>query len=194
MHPALRICVPVALLVLTACAPSHAPDEAPKPVSPSPATIASQHPALSVETPKDEKCTTEPRTDDNDKRPRCGGMNGAPAVSHAYRIQLDNGESFTACDITQPFTGKIGGGMITMKYTPTGNKTGKVDWHFAGGGGMADTAYTYTLSGPENEMTATYTATAAVTGHGSGLTVQAKAVHQTFTSKWIRIEPCKAAP
>jgi hypothetical protein len=59
---------------------------------------------------------------------------------------------------------------------------------------MADTAYTYTLSGPENEMTATYTATAAVTGHGSGLTVQAKAVQQTFTSKWTQIDRCEATP
>ena len=196
MPPVLRACIPFVLCVLVACSPSQTPNDAPKlAAAPQPpAKAVSQPPALAAIDPKEEKCTTEPRTDESDKRPRCGGMSGAPAVSHAYRIQLDNGESFTACDITQPFSGKIGRGMITMKYTPTDNKTGKVDWHFAGGGGMADTAYTYTLSGPENEMTATYTATAAVTGHGSGLTVQAKAVHQTFTSKWIRIEPCKAAP
>ncbi len=117
-------------------------------------------------------------------------MGGAPTASHAYRIQLDNGESFTACDITQPFTGKIGGGMITMKYTPSDGKTGKVDWLFAGGGGMANTAYTYTLDDPEDRMTATYISTAGVTGRGSGLTVQARAAHQTFTATWTRIEAC----
>ena len=193
MHPVLRTCVPVALLVLAACAPSHAPDEAPKPAaSPPPPTAAAAQPAaLAVADPKDEKCTNEPRTDENDKRPRCGGMGDVQtAASHAYRIKLDNGESFTACDITQPFTGKIGGGMITMKYTPNDSKTGKVDWLFAGGGGMANTAYTYTLDGPEDEMTATYTAAAAVTGRGSGITVQARAVHQTFTATWTRVEAC----
>ena len=60
--------------------------------------------------------------------------------------------------------------------------------------GMANTAYTYTLDGPEDKMTATYTAAAAVTGRGSGLTVQAKAVHQTFTDQWTRIDHCEATP
>ena len=196
MQLALRCCAPFALCVLAACSPNQTPNAVPKPVSlpQPPSTMASQPPVLSAETPKDEKCTHEPRTDANDKRPRCGGMSGAPTASHAYRIQLDSGESFTACDITQPFSSKMGGGMITMHYTPSDSKSGKVDWVFSGGGGMANTAYTYTLDGPEDKMTATYTAAAAVTGRGSGLTVQAKAVHQTFTDQWTRIDHCEATP
>ena len=59
--------------------------------------------------------------------------------------------------------------LLTLKYTPNDRKSGKVDWVFAGGGGMANTAYTYTLDGPEDKMTATYTAAAAVTGHDCDL-------------------------
>ncbi len=195
MHPALRCCAPFALCVLAACSPDRAPNDAHKSGSPPPSSMAAQSPALQVKNPQDEKCTHEPRTDPNDQRPRCAGM-GSPQASdsHAYRITLENGESFTTCDITRPFSGKIGRGMITLKYTPNDRKSGKVDWVFAGGGGMANTAYTYTLDGPEDKMTATYTAAAAVTGRGSGLTVQAKAVHQTFTDQWTRIDHCEATP
>ena len=71
MHPALRACVPLALLVLAACAPSHAPDQAPKPAAAPqpPAKAVSQPPALAVIAPKEEKCTNQPRTDDNDLHP-----------------------------------------------------------------------------------------------------------------------------
>lgn len=72
-----------------------------------------------MKNPQDEKCTHEPRTDPNDQRPRL-------AVAWAVRSQRlarlshhhVKRESFTACDITRPFSGKIGRGMITVS-TPT---------------------------------------------------------------------------
>lgn len=107
-----------------------------------------------------------------------------------YRIALDNGESITTCDITKPFSGKIGRGMITMSFTPADDRSGRVSWHFAGAGGVADTAYEYTLSGPEEKMTGTFIANAAICGKAAGLGACAAANKQTFTSTWTRIEDC----
>ncbi len=107
-----------------------------------------------------------------------------------YRIALDNGESITTCDITKPFSGKIGRGMITMSFTPADDRSGRASWRFAGSGGMADTAYEYTLSGPEEKMTGTFIANAAVCGQAAGRRVCAGARKQTFTSTWTRIEDC----
>ena len=193
-----RSCLPLALLLLAACsrpAPETASTPPATPASSAPAAAASQDSgpaAIAAAAPDDKKCTNEPRTDENDKRPRCGGM-GAPQVapSHAYRIALDNGESFDACDITKPFSGKIGRGLITMQFTPADDRSGKVDWHFAGGGGRVDTAYDYTLSGPEDRMTGTFHASAAVCGRAAGLGGCAAARTQTFTSTWTRIDACK---
>jgi len=114
-----------------------------------------------------------------------------PSPSHAYRITLDNGESFTACDITKPFSGKIGRGMATMAFKPADEKGGAVAWHFANGHGMADTAYDYVLSGPEENMTGTFMANSAVCGKAVGLGACAAARKQTFTSTWTRIDACE---
>lgn len=107
-----------------------------------------------------------------------------------YRITLDNGNSITACDITKPFSGKIGGGMITLKFTPDGEKSGTMAFHFKGSGGLADAAYSYTLSGPEEEMIGSFTSRSAVCGQGSGLRACGKAKKQTFSSTWTQIEDC----
>ena len=107
-----------------------------------------------------------------------------------YRIALDNGESITTCDITKPFSGKIGGGMITLNFTPSGDKGGSMAFHFANARGMADTTYRYTLSGPEDKMTGSFQSTGAVRGQGSGRMVSAAARKQAFTSTWTRIEDC----
>ena len=107
-----------------------------------------------------------------------------------YRIALDNGESITTCDITKPFSGKIGGGMITLNFTPSGDKGGSMAFHFANAHGMADTTYSYTLSGPEDKMTGSFQSTGAVRGQGSGRMVSAAARKQAFTSTWTRIEDC----
>ena len=195
MQRSLRSCVPLALLVLAACSPGEAPqpapqDEAAAPVpqtdgpAPSPAQAAIAAPA------PEQKCTDEPRTDANDKRPRCGGIGPAPPAARAYRITLDNGESFTACDVTRPFSGKIGGGMITLGFTPADDRNGDMAFHFANAGGMADTSYRYTLSGPEDTLTASFQSTGAVRGQGSGRTVSAGVRKQSFTATWTRIEDC----
>lgn len=167
--------------------------DAPAPATvPVPAPVAKPVPAsAAIAQDEERKCTNEPRTDENDKRPRCGGM-GTPAPSHAYRITLDNGESFTACDITRPFSGKIGGGMVTMSFTPADANGGTVAWHFAGGGGAADTTYDYALSGPEEKMTGTFRANAAICGKAAGLGACAAARKQTFASTWTRLESCEA--
>ena len=107
-----------------------------------------------------------------------------------YRIALDNGESITTCDITKPFSGKIGAGMITLNFTPSGDKGGSMAFHFANARGMADTTYRYTLSGPEDKMTGSFQSTGAVRGKGSGRMVSAAARKQAFTSTWTRIEDC----
>ena len=177
----------LASLFLAACSskteqPAAAPAAAAVPARASVAIAQEEEP----------KCTNEPRTDENDKRPRCGGMvTASPPVSHAYRITLDNGESFTACDITQPFSGKIGRGMVTMSFKPADDRNGTVAWHFANAGGMADTAYDYALSGPEEKMTGTFRASSAVCGKAAGLGVCAAARKQTFTSTWTRIDDCE---
>jgi hypothetical protein len=194
MHASIRTCLPLALLALAACSPKPAPQADAAPAT-TPASVAIPAPADVAVAQEDEtKCTNEPRTDEDDKRPRCGGMAlPQPEPSHAYRITLDNGESFTACDITQPFSGKIGGGMVTMSFKPADDKGGTVAWHFAGGGGMADTAYDYALSGPAENMTGTFRANAAVCGKAAGLGACAAAKKQTFTSTWARIDACEDA-
>lgn len=193
MHASFRTCLPPALLMLAACSPKPAPQADAVPVT-TPASVAIPAPAnLAVAQEDEQKCSNEPRTDENDKRPRCGGMGTPPAPSHAYRITLDNGESFTACDITQPFSGKIGRGLVTMSFKPSDDRNGTVAWHFAGGGGMADTAYDYALSGPEEKMTGAFRANSAVCGKAAGLGACAAAKKQTFSSTWTRIEGCEAA-
>jgi hypothetical protein len=196
MHASIRTCLPLALLALAACSsksdpPVDAPAAAAVPASattPAPANVA-------VVQEEEPKCTNEPRTDENDKRPRCGAMGAPPpAPSRAYRITLDNGESFVACDITQPFSGKIGDGMVTMSFKPSDDRNGTVAWHFASARGMADTAYDYTLSGPEENMTGDFRANSAVCGKAAGLGACAAAKKQTFSSTWTRVDACGAAP
>ena len=63
-------------------------------------------------------------------------------------------------------------------------------FHFANARGMADTTYSYTLSGSEDRMTGSFQSTGAVTGQGSGRTVSAGVRKQSFTSTWTPIEDC----
>lgn len=194
MHASFRTCLPLALLVLAACSSNTGQPAAATAAAAIPAPATTPAPAsVAVAQEDEQKCSNEPRTDENDKRPRCGGMGTPPAPSHAYRITLDNGESFTACDITQPFSGKIGRGMVTMSFKPSDDRNGTVAWHFVGGGGMADTAYDYALSGPEEKMTGAFRANSAVCGKAAGLGACAAAKKQTFSSTWTRIERCEAA-
>lgn len=108
-----------------------------------------------------------------------------------YRIVLENGDVITTCDITKPFSGKIVSGMVTLSFTPGADgKSGKAARHFAGGGGVADTAYNYTLSGPEERMTGAFHANSAICGQAAGLKRCAIAREQTFTSTWIATDVC----
>lgn len=109
---------------------------------------------------------------------------------NGYRIVLDNGESITTCDITNPFSGKIGGGQITLQFTPADDKRGQMRFHFGNGRGTADTTYDYTLSGPEERMTGTLTTAAAVCGSAAGRTVCAAAKKAQFSSTWIKVKDC----
>ncbi len=192
MSTPFHTCLPLALLALVACSSKSDPPPDVPPPAVVPASVTA--PAAVAAAPgEDPKCTNEPRTDENDKRPRCGGMGAvAPEPSHAYRITLDNGESFTSCDITQPFSGKIGGGMVTMSFKPVDSRNGTVAWHFANARGMADTAYDYVLSGPEEKMTGAFRANSAVCGKAAGLGACAAAKKQAFSSTWARIESCGA--
>jgi hypothetical protein len=188
-----RVCPLLALLLVAACSPKQEnPPAAPAAAShPVPQAPYAAPVAVAKAPAEQEKCTSEPRTDEHDKRPRCGGMGSTtPAPSKAYRITLENGEAISSCDITQPFSGKVGSGMITLGFTPSDARSGKATWHFAGGGGVADTAYTYTLSGPEEKMTGSFQASTAVCGKAAGLTACAAAKQQTFTSVWTRVEAC----
>jgi hypothetical protein len=110
-----------------------------------------------------------------------------------YRIALGNGESITTCDITKPFSGKIGGGMITLSFTPADDKSGAMTFHFANGRGVADTAYSYTLSGPEEKMTGSFKSKSAICGQAAGRGGCAVARMQNFTSTWTKIDDCGAA-
>ena len=102
MQASFRTCLPFALLALAACSSNtDLPPEASAPATvPAPATMPTTAPVSIALAQTDEvKCTNEPRVDENDQRPRCGGVGmPPPEASHAYRITLDNGESFTACD------------------------------------------------------------------------------------------------
>lgn len=144
-------CLPVCMmalasLALAACSPEPAPQAdapaaAPATVSsPSSATIA---PPASVAVAQDDetRCTHEPRTDEHDKRPRCGGMGIAPPAPHAYRIVVGGGDPVdqVVCDIGKVFVldGKLfgtefSGGMEgTYRMVRTPNVPG-MQWKGSG--------------------------------------------------------------
>ena len=98
--------------MLAGCSRPEATPAAGSAAQPAVAPIAAPVASPTVGVHDDEpRCTDAPRADQDDKRPRCGGM-GVPQgpPSHAYRVVLDNGESFTTCDIGKPFNSRIAGG------------------------------------------------------------------------------------
>jgi hypothetical protein len=97
--------IALVMLALAACSPEH-DDRAAAPVSAN-ATVAVVH-------EEERKCTNEPRTDENGKRPRCEGPGGAkPAVPRAYRFVGGSGDPIdqVVCDIADKFVldGKLFG-------------------------------------------------------------------------------------
>lgn len=109
-----------------------------------------------------------------------------------YRVTpIGNGgcnESYDVCDLDKPVTVHVCK-YITLTQTPTGDKGGTYSMHFAGGGGTVDASGTYTLSGPEEKMTATYT-TPSACGHAGGRTVCTPA--RTGTAIWTKVDDCGA--
>ncbi|MFT3897429.1 MAG: hypothetical protein QM719_07010 [Thermomonas sp.] len=197
--PALfRACLPLALLALAACSPKPAPQADAAPASP-PASVAPPAPAsVAVAQAGDEKCTNEPRIDENDKRPRCGGMGNPPVAAEksGYRIDISgigrntgggacHVEPITTCDITKPFSGEFCGGTLT--HTPSSDKGGTFEMHVSGGGGSFTQSGSYTLSGPEERMTATYAST-KLCAQAGGRTICLPP--RTLSTTWTRIEDC----
>ncbi len=96
-------------LMLAACAPKGHED-----------TVASKSAAV-----YDDKyqCTNEPRTDENDKRPRCGGMAVATRAPRAYRFVGGSGDPIdqVVCDISQAFVldGKMFGTQLSGGFDGT---------------------------------------------------------------------------
>ena len=69
MHASLRTCLPLALLLLTACSQETVEQgAAPAPAS---ASTAAPAPVAIAQGEEERKCTDEPRTDEHDERPRC---------------------------------------------------------------------------------------------------------------------------
>ena len=186
-------------LLLSACAPTSESG------NPTPTTAAAATPAAAATgtatTPPEEKCTNEPPTDENDKRPRCGGMSGATApATRAYSIDVAGmgtttsgadcvARPYDACDIDKPFSTEFCG--LTLTHTPTSRTGGTFEVQLTAAGVDYRQSGTYTLSGPENRLTATY-ATAEMCAHTGG---QALCVPQPArTTTWTRISDCKAAP
>ena len=123
------------LLALAACSPGG--DRAPVAVPSSAPTPAS---AATPDTDDAQKCTNEPRIDESDRRPRCGGMAAAPAP-RAYRVVGGGGDPVdqVVCDIDDIFVldGKLfgvelsGGVDGTYKFVRTPNIPG-LSWTAGG--------------------------------------------------------------
>ena len=123
------------LLALAACSPGgdRAPAAGPS-STPAPASTAT--PA----TDEAQTCAQDPRTDEHDRRPRCGGMAAAPAL-RAYRVVGGSGDPVdqVVCDIEKTFVldGKLfgvefsGGLDGTYKFVRTPNIPG-LNWKASG--------------------------------------------------------------
>ncbi len=103
-HPDLAFCAAVLmLLVLANCARKDGQGAAAKA-------------AVSVQDDK-QKCVNEPRMDENNKRPRCGGISAAAPARHGYRFVGGGGDPIdqVVCDIGKPFVlnGKMFGNALS---------------------------------------------------------------------------------
>lgn len=123
-----------AALALAACSPKHEASAAAPASASTPATVA----GVQQEQPK---CSNEPRTDENDQRPRCGGMAVAASAPRAYRFVGGSGDPIdqVVCDIADKFVldGKLfgvefsGGPDGTYAFVRTPNIPGL---HWSAGG------------------------------------------------------------
>ena len=124
-------------LLLVACAPKQE-----QPAPPATPQASSATPAANMASAKpEEKCTNEPRTDANDKRPRCGGMTSVTPASRAFHIVGGSGDPVdqVVCNIDEKFVlnGKMfgvefsGGVDGTYKFVRTPNIPG-LRWNAGG--------------------------------------------------------------
>jgi hypothetical protein len=106
-HTSPLICTTALVLLLAACTPKQVPQ---------PAASATTDASAATAAPPEQTCTNEPRTDDNDKRPRCGGM-GVAAAPHAYHVVGGSGDPVdeTVCDISQSFV--LNGRMFGVEFS-----------------------------------------------------------------------------
>lgn len=101
-------------LALAACSPKSAPQADALPATratfPASATIAAAQ-------DDEQECTNESRTDDNDKRPRCGGFGAAPPAPRAYHVVGGSGDPVdqVVCDITDKFV--LDGKMFGVEFS-----------------------------------------------------------------------------
>ena len=108
-----------------------------------------------------------------------------------YRIeyaQCPGGGRDTAkvCDISKPFTNTFCGGIATVTHTPTSDKAGTWDFRVTGKGVVTGNG-TYTLSGPEDQLLATYkNAKTCVTASGRSICLAAP----TSSVTWRQIDDC----
>ena len=91
----------------------------------------------------------------------------------------------TTCDITKPFSGEFCGGTLT--HTPTGDKGGTFEMHVSGGGGSFTQSGSYTLSGPEEKITATYAST-KLCAQAGGRTICLPP--RTLSATWTKVQDC----
>ena len=194
MHAPFRTCLPLALLALAACSSKTDRPPVASAAGSAPATVA-------VVQEAEPKCTNEPRTDENDKRPRCGGPGNPLVVAKrsGYRIDIAGVGTRTdgsacvvkpsiVCDITKPFAGEFCGGTLT--HTPSGDKDGTFELRVAGGGGSFTQSGSYALSGPEERMTATYAST-KLCAQAGGRTICLPP--RTISATWTKVDDCEAA-
>lgn len=94
-------------------------------------------------------------------------------------------ESYTVCDISKPFTGNACGATYT--HNPTSDQGGTYSFCWEGGGGVVSSSGTYTLSGPEETLTATHSSSAVCAK--AGLT--RCYTHPPVIGTWTRIDACE---
>lgn len=134
----LRACMAAIALLAAACSRAPAPSlEAPVATPTTTTTPAS----VVVATDDQPPCTDQTRTDEHDKRPRCGGLRAASRAPRAYRVVGGSGDPVdqVVCDIADAFVldGKMfgvqfsGGADGTYKFVRTPNIPG-LHWQAGG--------------------------------------------------------------
>ncbi|MBZ0087949.1 MAG: hypothetical protein K8F33_07625 [Thermomonas sp.] len=137
----LLACACALTLLLSACAPTSESGNPAPTTSPAAASTPAAAAAGTAATEPEEKCTNEPRTDENDKRPRCGGMGITAPASRAFHVVGGSGDLVdqVVCNIDDKFVlnGRMfgvefsGGVDGTYKFVRTPNIPG-LSWNAGG--------------------------------------------------------------